>query len=142
MGDVKKQISDQTNKSFTESKRWMAALITLGAVLFIFLLSLLTIILTGGRSSSDIVSLANISIVFIGTLMSIVLTGASAISWKAISSLENINKTELETRKEDISIKQEKDENITYNINIKEFEKVEGINAPDIKPFSQRAIEE
>lgn len=65
-----------------KSKKLSYALLGLGTVMFVYLLSM-TVLVLKPEVSGKVVELANIAIVFLGSVTSILLTGQSAIDWKA-----------------------------------------------------------
>lgn len=71
-----------TNKKPLESKKWIAMIVGICCVMFVYLTALITIIYTGGQGASEIVTLANIVVIFIGAMNTTLITGQSAIDWR------------------------------------------------------------
>lgn len=133
--DPKEALLRKTEKPIRESKKMLAAIFGGGCVMIVWLGTLICMFIRT-EIASHLVSLATIVVSFAGAITTALITGQSAMEWKSMSTIAQVDTNDTEEKK----IDQTNNTNIhqeTYTGHIVE----EGDkDAPELKPFGQSAI--
>lgn len=138
MDDPKQFLQDKLDKKPLDSKKMISALFGVSAVLIVWFGTLICMFVKID-SAAQFVSLATIVVSFIGAVTTALITGQSAMEWKSMSTIAQVDTNDKEEKQIEVNKKEESTQNINYNANIIE----EGAdNAPLLRPFGQMAYEE
>lgn len=127
--NIQQKIYDKANKPMTESKKWLAAMVSVVCVMLVYFSGVTLISMGNHDVASYIVSLGTTSITFLGMVFSSLILGVSAVDWKSMQSSSEIHQSDAKSYTED--------KNLTVDINYTEHVIEEGSEgAPEIKPYA------
>ncbi len=80
------------------SRKWAAAMIGTGCVLFVYATTLAAVVLCAPEKGQLIVAIANMTVVFLGAITGSLVTGQSFVDWRHGSSYSQQSQQETSER--------------------------------------------